>query len=101
MPKTASQFIVAAPTERAGEFTAVKERFSVYLSAHFPAYDFIIVDSAPIESDDFQVYPILGKAGDTSDPDGGIEMVAPPEPYVVDEIRKACRQFDASGRRLS
>lgn len=98
--ESASHFIVVPPKEQLAGFIA-KERFSAYLSAHFPGYAFLVTDRAPFESDDFQLIPILGKASDTPDPDGGVRMLAPPERAVLDEIFRACRRFEVSRSCLS
>ncbi|MBB3979117.1 hypothetical protein GGQ64_004353 [Rhizobium azooxidifex] len=99
--KAVSQFIIVPPTRRVEEFIGAQDRFSVYLSDHFPGYEFRIAGNSPFRSDDFQVVPIMGGESKQSNPDGGFEMRIPPERVVLEEIVQVCRSFDVSKSRLS
>lgn len=99
--KTVSQFIIVPPTRRVEEFLGAQDRFSAYLSDHFPGYEFRIAENSPFRSEDFQVVPIMGGESKQSNLVGGFEMLVPPERAVLDEMLKVCRSFDVSKSRLS
>ncbi|MCV3737929.1 hypothetical protein OCK02_17135 [Rhizobium sp. TRM96647] len=99
--KAVSQFVIAPPTRRVDEFVGAQDRFSAYLSDHFPGYEFRVAGNSPFRSDDFHVVPIMGDARKLATPDGRFEMLAPPERALLDEILQVCHRFDVSKSRLS
>lgn len=99
--KTVTQLIIAPPTGRTEELLSAQDRFSAYLSEHFPGYEFRVAGNSPFESDDFVVVPVMGGGDKPSTPDGGFEMLDPPERAVLHEILQVCRRFDVSKSRLS
>lgn len=102
MGKAVSQFIVTPPAEKAAEIEAAEELFKDHLGRVFPGYDFIVAAGAPFESTDFQVFPMMGYVGDGPRPDGSFSMCEAPDPWILEEIRGACRSFNVSDtkRRL-
>lgn len=98
--KAVSQFVIVPPTGQTDVYLGAQDRFSAYLSDHFPGYGFRITGNSPFVSDEFVVVPIMG-GGESNRADGGFEMRAPPERTVLDEILQVCQRFDVSKSRLS
>lgn len=99
--KAVSQFITVPPTRRVEEFLGAQDRFSAYLSDHFPGYEFRVAGNSPFRSEDFQVVPIMGGESKQSNLVGGFEMRVPPERAVLEEIIQVCHRFNVSKSRLS
>ena len=98
--RAVNQFLVVAPEDRRDDVTENKELFEAHLNESFPAYEFLVHKNSSFESDDFQVIPVAGVAGDDDNP---VEMRKLPERWVLDDIVQVCRRFDisTSKRRLS
>lgn len=98
--KAVNQFIVVPPDDRMEGVAQNKELFTAHLNESFPSYEFFLHKESPFESDDFQIIPIAGTAGDEANPG---EVRKMPERWVLDDIVQVCRRFDVTNtkRRLS
>lgn len=96
-----NQFLVVPPEERMAAVEGNKDLFKAHMNQSFPSFEFMVTPVSPFESDDFQVIPIMGTAGDGFKEPG--EMREEPEKWLLDDIMQVCRRFDVSGskRRLS
>ncbi|NVP57904.1 hypothetical protein [Mycoplana rhizolycopersici] len=102
MPRKAvSQFVIVPPRRRVAEYVDAKDRFSAYLSDHFPGYEFRITGNSPFSNDDFHIVPIMGSVNNPSNPDGDFERREQPDRAVLHEMLKVCQRFDLSKSRLS
>ena len=90
------EFIVVPPYEQRAAVAAAKERLEHYLCNRFPGYNFKVATFAPVgEEGQFCIVPIMNFLGD----DGKSYMCSEPKRWVMQDIAKACREFDLHGLR--
>ncbi len=90
------EFIVVPPYEQRKAVAAAKERFEHYLGNRFPDFTFKVAAFAPVgDEEEFCIVPIMNFLDD----EGKSRMCVEPKRWVLQEIARACKAFDLSGRR--